>query len=135
MKLVAKPFVFLSLFLICLLLASCCRSATRETPQSLPVVAVQGGNWKDDWVSFVRKNDDGKWVKHGLLVGFYPDGTVEYIQTVIDDVLDGPIWEFWPNGKICTRGQYKMGKPDGVWRLWNQEGVSHDVSSSEGNPK
>ena len=98
-------------------------------------IHLQSTDGKDDWISTQRRLSDGTISHDGLMVIFNPDGGVEKVQGITNNQLDGPYWEYWANGKISTRGQYRNGKPIGTWRLWDKEGKAHDrVISEEKSP-
>ena len=116
--------------------SQCVFSADRESEKLVSVVQPSPGGG-DGLAYSQRQLSDGRWVKTGVMVVFYPSGAVESVQTVVDDVLDGMRWDYSTDGKLLARGEYKNGKPSGVWRIWRKDGTYIDkaVDPADEPPK
>ena len=70
-----------------------------------------------------------KGVKHGEETAWYYKDTLTYHQTFKrcihhyrEGILNGDYEEFYPNGKIKTKGNYKDGKKSGLEQWWRETG-------------
>ncbi len=89
--------------------------------------------------TYVEGNEDGPWIfvtsgyrqegvfnygrKNGLWKSFYPDQTLKFEGTYIDDYPDGKHTYYWENGKVKEERFYVMGKPEGTWRKYDETGA------------
>jgi hypothetical protein len=112
----------LAILLFAVVCSGCC-SCRDAAP--LPIVHVQGeiGHPQFAWFQIQRQ---GAWIKEGAMISFYEDGRVESIQTIVDNELNGPAWDYFADGRPSAAGSNMHGKPKGVWRIWAADGTFHD---------
>lgn len=51
----------------------------------------------------------------GEHVKYYADGQVQEKRRLINDVLQGAYYEYFPNGLVKTSGSYTSGNKTGTW--------------------
>ena len=57
--------------------------------------------------------------------GFYKNGNIKYELSYGDksSVEEGEYLEYWVNGKLFKKGQYKEGEKNGIWTIFDNEGI------------
>lgn len=61
--------------------------------------------------------------KNGECQAFYPDGLLWSDEYFTNGYPDGTITVYYDSfGKIMYQGQYRMGKPTGIWKYLNMNG-------------
>ncbi len=53
---------------------------------------------------------------------WYNDSTVHYSVGVRNGFKDGPYVEYYPDGIMKLKGHFRMGKREGTWRLFDEDG-------------
>jgi hypothetical protein len=54
--------------------------------------------------------------------GYFDDGTVQFIVEARNGFKDGDYIEYYPDGKIKMKGNFKDEQRDGTWRLYDEKG-------------
>jgi len=72
---------------------------------------------------------EGRWMKTnetnaftGMMVEFYPDGTMQSRSVVSNGLLDGISEGWWTNGMLAVRETFQAGRSHGVRTKWNMSG-------------
>lgn len=68
----------------------------------------------------LSKDEEGKFIEHGLQVEFYPDGRLKSRGFVIQGKRNGK-WLFLEQNGTTTQGSYQEGLKSGSWKVWNPE--------------
>jgi len=66
--------------------------------------------------------DRSRWIRHGLFVAYFPDGSVASEVNYSHGVEDGASRDYHSNGRIAATGFYKAGKEHGQWEFFDIEG-------------
>lgn len=101
---------------------------------SLPVFAEtynDNGELDGPFVEYFasgKKKEEGQYsngLKQGVFRGYdSATGTLEEINTYLNDTLDGKVQSYYPSGKLYMDGYYKMGVPYGFWTGYHQDGTT-----------
>jgi len=68
-------------------------------------------------------SDDGsRWIRHGLFVQYYQDGTIASEGNYEHGLEHGRWRDFHQNGEQAAEGHYEDGVHIGVWRFWAPDG-------------
>jgi antitoxin component YwqK of YwqJK toxin-antitoxin module len=67
--------------------------------------------------------DGASWIRHGLFLAYYEDGTTKSEGTYSHGVEHGEWRDFHANGQIAAEGLYENGEEVGIWRFWSADGV------------
>tara|TARA_B100000989_G_C19170678_1_gene315339 strand:+ start:22 stop:462 length:441 start_codon:yes stop_codon:yes gene_type:complete len=64
--------------------------------------------------------------KKGKLVeeiGYYFDGSIEYVGKEKDGKIDGDFISYYPNGQVSIEGELDMGKYIDEWKYYDDDGT------------
>jgi hypothetical protein len=78
------------------------------------VTTAMRTNWFEPEI-VINDLDDNK------VTVFYDDGTVHYEVELKNGLKHGNFREYFPDGTIRVRGKFKADKPDGNWKLYDEE--------------
>lgn len=67
--------------------------------------------------SFIKGLEEGQWTI------WYPDGTKMKTGHIENGLKNGPVTEWWENGKLKYVQPYVNGKKNGKWESWYDTGV------------
>lgn len=70
----------------------------------------------------LRAGPGGTLVRHGPLIIYYEDGTINEIQPYEHDKLEGKLEIFYPSGKKKAESVWKDGRKVTDWVEWDPEG-------------
>ncbi len=90
------------------------------------IMTIEKYNKKGKTVSFDAWDENGIQVVRdgtGIFVQYYPNGTIKSRAGYKDCMFDGANEAWYPNGNKEYEFYYKNGKPDSIWRFWNEDGV------------
>lgn len=72
-------------------------------------------------IRFAGAYDDS--VRQGLWTGTYVDaGTPEEEVFYFDNLMEGPLTAWWPDGTLRAEGTFLAGLAEFTWRFWHQNG-------------
>jgi len=58
----------------------------------------------------------------GKYIGYYPDGSVQYVGYRKNGEIHGPYVGYYPNGNIQAKGRLKDGYYKGTWEFFDETG-------------
>jgi len=76
-----------------------------------------------DVENFVILQKEGKLIRDGISVQFFPSGNPEYLITFSKGQIHGPIKKFYASGKIKTSAEWINGKPSGSFVSYFENGI------------
>jgi antitoxin component YwqK of YwqJK toxin-antitoxin module len=69
----------------------------------------------------LRSYDEG--LLNGIQIGYYPDGSLDYLGYRKDGEIDGDFVKFHLNGQIATKGQFSLGFYVGRFDFFDEKGT------------
>lgn len=70
----------------------------------------------------MRPGPGGRMVRHGPLIIYYEDGTINEIQPYEHDKLNGTLQIFYPSGKKKAESVWEEGRKVKEWVEWDAKG-------------
>jgi len=80
-------------------------------PNGMPQARIEG-----------YRRPDGEFVRHGVYMQYYDDGTKKMEIHYVDGNRHGPRVSWYPTGQIWARGEYDNERENGTWTAWWQNG-------------
>jgi antitoxin component YwqK of YwqJK toxin-antitoxin module len=86
---------------------------------------IPNGKWKEFNKHAVLIADgfylNGK--KHGTWREYYDEtGAVTIEETYQHGIQHGPYTSFYPNGQVCSEGQFRNGLREGIFKIYDEHG-------------
>ncbi len=98
----------------------------------------QVGWWPDGGIRYrvnVRKDKDGKYIRHGRSIHWRYNGNKEVDGYWKDGKKHGGWMAWYENGQKKEDGSWKDGKPHGEWTTWYKNGQKKEIGEwDEGRP-
>jgi len=66
--------------------------------------------------------DAKQFIRHGLYVAYYENGTIASEVTYAHGLEQGLSKDFYDNGQVASSGHYEQGKEHGTWNYWSPSG-------------